>query len=74
LSIFTGELKGEILRAADPLRIEGFPLESLFFVDEWGKLLGEVARMDGVAKSKYPTHREKALLLVLEEIKARYKL
>ena len=71
---FSGELKGEILRTADPLRVEGFPLESIFFVEEWGKLLGEVNIMDGSEKSKFPTHREKALVLLLAEIKKRYKL
>ena len=43
-------------------------------MDECGKLLGDVQRMEGHEKSKYPTHREKALLLVLEEIKVRYRL
>ena len=72
--MFCGDLRGEILRAAAPLRIEGFPLESIFFVDECGQLLGDVFRMEGAEKSKFPTHREKAFVKVLEAIKTRYKL
>jgi XTP/dITP diphosphohydrolase len=70
LALFEGTLRGVILERADPLRIPGFPFESIFFVPEWGLLLGEVHRMSAQAKATFITHRERALLHALPHIRA----
>jgi len=64
----SGSLEGHILEEADPLRITGFPFESLFFVDEFQLLLGKIQLMDDETKSRFPTHRQKALALAVERI------
>ena len=58
-----GALKGHILKAADPVRIKGFPFESLFFADEYGMLLGNLHRMSDDEKrgNAFNNHRERAL-------------
>jgi len=65
-NIFVGELDGKILLSADPIRIKGFPMESLFWVDEWNALSGHVMDLspDEKQKRNIYSHREKALLKV----------
>jgi len=70
LSLFEGTLRGVILEQADPLRIPGFPFESLFFVPEWGMLLGQVHQLPAEQKARYLTHRERALRQALPRIHA----
>lgn len=50
---FDGILDGNILEEADPMRIEGFPMESLFFVDEYDLLLGTIQLLPPKEKIKY---------------------
>lgn len=71
LVMFDGTLRGVILEEADPLRIEGFPFESIFYVPEWGKLLGEIHFLPDEEKAQYVTHRERALQQALEHIRER---
>ncbi len=70
LALFEGTLRGVILEQADPLRIPGFPFESIFYVPEWSLLLGEVHRLTAQAKAAFITHRERALLRALPHIMA----
>ena len=42
---FDGILEGEILQKPIPLRIEGVPFESLFYIPKWKLVLGEVHQM-----------------------------
>ena len=46
-----------------PLKIPGFPFETLFYVPEWGKLLGAVHDLTIEEKQQqgYLSHRERAL-------------
>lgn len=70
LTLFEGTLRGVILQEADPLRIPGFPFESLFFVPDWGLLLGQVHLLPASQKEHYLTHREQALRRALPHIHA----
>lgn len=70
LSVFEGTLRGVILEQADPLRIPGFPFESIFYVPEWKMLLGQVHQLPAERKMRYPTHRERALRQALPRIHA----
>lgn len=59
----------------DPLRIKGFPMESLFTVptkDGQQILLGNIHYMSEEEKQKHEfvTHRARALMKVAERIKA----
>jgi XTP/dITP diphosphohydrolase len=67
---FDGTLRGVILERADPLRIEGFPFESIFFVPDWGMLLGEFHQLPAAEKVCCVTHRERALRAALPLIRA----
>jgi len=68
---FTGTLEGRIMPAADPIRIKGFPMESIFWVDKWKALLGHVTDLSEEEKAKRNiyTHREEALQLAIESLK-----
>jgi len=70
VELYDGTLRGVILEEADPLRIEGFPFESIFYVPEWGRLLGEVHSLPPEQKMAYITHRERALHHALPRLKA----
>lgn len=70
IELFDGTLRGTILEQADPLRIEGFPFESIFYVPEWGLLLGQVHQLPPDEKARFVTHRERALAHALPRIKA----
>jgi XTP/dITP diphosphohydrolase len=69
VELFDGTLRGVILEQADPLRIEGFPFESIFYVPEWGRLLGEVHPLPPDQKLEFITHRERALHNALPRLK-----
>ncbi|KAL6066066.1 dITP/XTP pyrophosphatase [Balamuthia mandrillaris] len=76
IQLFEGTLQGRILEEADPLRLPGFPFESLFVVEEeacrraagsgerdaapGGVLLGRIQQMKPEEKKLFPTHRQKA--------------
>ncbi len=63
MELFEGILRGVIAETPAPLTIPGFPFETLFYVPEWGKLLGDVHAMPVEEKihQGYLTHRERAL-------------
>ena len=61
IAYFEGTLRGVILEQADPLRIEGFPFESIFYVPEWEMLLGKLHMLPAEQKAGFVTHREHAL-------------
>jgi XTP/dITP diphosphohydrolase len=69
IELFDGTLRGVILPEADPLRIKGFPFESLFFVPEWDMLLGQAHLLPAEAKSAFVTHRERAVRRALPRIR-----
>lgn len=66
----TGTLRGVILEQPDPLRIEGFPFESLFFVPAWDRLLGTIHLLPDAEKACCITHREQALNAALPRLRA----
>ncbi len=66
---FDGTLRGEILLEAAPRRIEGFPFESIFFVPEWGIVLGDVYDLTPEEKARCATHRQRALANALPRIR-----
>jgi XTP/dITP diphosphohydrolase len=63
IELFEGVLRGSIVETPAPLTIPGFPFEAMFFVPEWGKLLGEVhaLNMEDKLHQGYLTHRERAV-------------
>ena len=69
IALFDGTLRGVILEEPDPLRIEGFPFESIFYVPEWALLLGKIHHLPAVEKAQYVTHRERALQNALPHIR-----
>jgi XTP/dITP diphosphohydrolase len=69
IELFDGTLRGIILEQAAPLRIEGFPFESLFFVPEWDLLLGEAHQLPAAQKTQYVTHRERTIHNALPRIR-----
>jgi XTP/dITP diphosphohydrolase len=69
IELFDGALRGVILPEADALRIEGFPFESIFFVPEWGMLLGQAHLLPAEAKAAFLTHRERAVRCALPRIR-----
>lgn len=70
LALFDGTLRGVILEEPAPLRIAGFPFESLFYVPEWGTLLGEIYQLPAAQKAAFVTHRELAVRRALPAIRA----
>jgi hypothetical protein len=56
-------LRGVIAETPAPLTIPGFPFETLFYIPEWGELLGAVHHLPIELKLQrgYLTHRERAL-------------
>lgn len=70
IALFDGTLRGVILETPAPFRIEGFPFESLFFVPEWDRLLGDIYHLPAEEKACCATHRERALRRALPHIRA----
>ncbi len=65
-----GSLEGRILEKDAPQRIIGFPFESLFFVDEYNMLLGDLHRLPDDQKHRgLFNHRERALEKIVPIIK-----
>ncbi len=56
-----GILRGEILLEPAPIHIPGLPFEGLFFVPEWGKLLGDTRQLSHEEKAGFLSHRERAV-------------
>lgn len=69
IELFDGILEGEILEKPIPLRIEGVPFESLFYIPKWKLVLGEVHQMPVEKRRKFLTHRELAVTKALPRIK-----
>ena len=69
IETFDGILDGEILQKPIPLRIEGVPFESLFYIPKWKLVLGEVHQMPVEKRQKFLTHRELAVTKALPRIK-----
>jgi inosine/xanthosine triphosphate pyrophosphatase family protein len=62
IELFEGILRGTIVETPAPLTFAGFPFETLFYILEWGKLLGEIHGLSTEEKARhgYLTHRERA--------------
>jgi len=56
-----GVLRGEIALQPAPVHIPGLPFEGLFYVEEWGKLLGDTRQMTHEEKVRFLSHRERAV-------------
>lgn len=69
VQLFDGILEGRITETAAPLKMEGFPFESIFFCTEYDLLLGEMHQLPDEEKLKYLTHRERAVQKTLEYLK-----
>jgi XTP/dITP diphosphohydrolase len=63
VELFDGILRGEIAATPAPLTISGFPFEAMFYIQEWGKLLGDIHAfsMEEKLRRGYLTHRERAV-------------
>jgi XTP/dITP diphosphohydrolase len=63
IELFDGILRGEIVTTPAPLNIPGFPFETMFYIPEWGKLLGDIhaVSIDEKLRQGYLTHRERAV-------------
>lgn len=70
IEYFDGILRGEILETPAPLKIPGFPFETMFYVSEWGKLLGDIHELSVEARHGYLTHRERAVQKALPRLQA----
>jgi len=70
VELFDGILRGEIAETASPLKYSGFPFETLFYVPEWDKRLGEIHELSREEKIQqgYLTHRERAVHKALRRI------
>ena len=68
---FDGVLRGEIMTVAEPLKYAGLPFETLFYIPEWGKLLGDIHAVSAAEKSQlgYLTHRERAVQKALPRLR-----
>jgi len=71
IECFAGILCGDIRPSAAPLKYAGMPFETLFYISEWGKLLGDIHDLSPEAKSQhgYFTHRERALQNALPRLR-----
>ena len=70
LETFCGELRGHILSVPCHKRWPGFPMSSLFFVDDYDLLLGHV--YDLPPPIRPPTHRHLALEKVIDSLLQRF--
>jgi XTP/dITP diphosphohydrolase len=63
VELFDGILRGAIVETPAPLNIPGFPFEAIFYIPEWGKLLGDIHTfsIDEKLGQGYLTHREQAV-------------
>lgn len=67
---FDGILRGEIVEKPIPLRISGFPFESIFMIPQYQMMLGEIHQLSPEEKANkgFHSHREKAILNALDYI------
>lgn len=70
VALYDGTLRGVILDEPDPLRIEGFPFESIFYVPAWSMLLGTATLLPAEQRKPYVTHRTVALHNALPHLRA----
>lgn len=70
ITCFAGTLRGVILPEPDPLRLPGFPFESIFFVPEWDMLLGHAHQLPAAQQAGFVTHRARAVQHALPYIRA----
>jgi XTP/dITP diphosphohydrolase len=75
IEYFAGILRGIIAEDPAPLKIPGFPFETLFYVPEWGKLLGAVhdLTLEEKWQQGYLTHRERALQRAIPRLQALFR-
>lgn len=64
-----GDLPGVIVDTPGDMLIPGFPLEPLFWVSEWGMLLGEQHTLSDEERARLLTHRGRAIAAVVEHLK-----
>ena len=71
IECFDGILRGDIRSVAAPLKYAGMPFETLFYISEWGKLLGDVHDLSAEEKTQngYFTHRERAIQNALPRLR-----
>jgi XTP/dITP diphosphohydrolase len=71
IECFDGILRGDIRPSAAPLKYAGMPFETLFYISEWGKLLGDIHDLSPEAKSQhgYFSHRERAIQNALPRLR-----
>lgn len=69
--IFDGILHGEITDKPIKLRMKGFPFESIFYINEYNKMLGDIHQMSIAEKidQDFLSHREKAITNSLPRIR-----
>lgn len=70
IEFFDGILRGEIVETPAPLKLPGFPFETMLYVPEWGKLLGDIHELSLEARRGYLTHRERAVQKALPHLQA----
>lgn len=68
-AVFSGALKGEITPEAAPLEIPGFPFETIFYINEYNILLGDLHKLPPEEKKDIHTHRVRAVHNALPKIK-----
>lgn len=66
--LFSGIMRGHIVMEPIKLEIEGFPFESLLYVDEYQLMLGDIHRLsiEEKIKKNILTHRERAVVASLD--------
>lgn len=69
IETFDGILRGEILEKPIPLKIEGFPFESIFYIPKWKMILGEVHQLPANKAKNFLVHRELAVTKALPAIR-----
>lgn len=65
-----GVLRGQIVQKPAEIHIPGLPFEGLFYVPEWGYLLGETRIMEHDQKKDFLSHRERAVEKVVSLLQA----
>jgi|SaaInlStandDraft_4_1057021.scaffolds.fasta_scaffold08756_4 XTP/dITP diphosphohydrolase len=74
---FDGILPGHIVETPTPLKIKGFPFESLFYADEYEMMLGEIHQLptqqrtdnQELITNNILTHRERAITQALSHLR-----
>ncbi|MDO8628611.1 MAG: non-canonical purine NTP pyrophosphatase [Nanoarchaeota archaeon] len=65
INFFEGTLRGSILETPLTERVNGFPFESLLFIDEWDMSLYEASHLPTQERICYFSHRERAIQAAL---------